>query len=665
MKTSKQTLWLLPAAVLTILIVSWNRTPHSRENKTAVYDRIFSNANNYLLQTDYGNPDPMMAEDTPYDSVNGEAPPAEDVLVQKIPGDNQHILIMAIYPFAKYSGPYIKTRYDNAELILRDDGKDYDKVAGDGVFTAKIYADVNEFRQKAIEIDAAMRKDNYKTIQFSGRELKSAKDCIVEPFDLQKLDQNQPVSISSLTSGNTNELIDSVRRNCIFITDLKVVEDPTRTWNYCTQSGNIDGPWTFKTLMKNLAKTSSTTDPTDAELSTFVLKWLNNWKSVKIINDDTIPARSLIFQRIITPWQTKSFNAGSPSGQLDMRFAPFKLTAIVNRFDLRERAAGIPAGEGRFTFCLIESNCTRPLEMTCVIEYAIPKPDICDTLQNWAQQWFNLKNFTLGSPGYNAALQAITDQYSKWGTGNRVGNTNLDAIRTNERELAPLDGSPRRWEFREFGLNASPRAIVERRVAQIPQDKYNAQVDNPDVRAMVAWINANKANINADNYTLPDTLSNGKFFMGGHAQILDTPVGLPTKPYHWDGVEVAGPTRIKNTTTRHVFSLNTCTGCHSGELQTFFTHVDPVMFGTQATLSGFLAGKAGRGGAIDFDNNPNNDSMMVRDAALRGSTLNGVRMFNDILRRAKDLKDFALTPPCTGVFALKNELMFQPVHAVH
>ena len=206
-------------------------------------------------------------------------------------------------------------------------------------------------------------------------------------------------------------------------------------------------------------------------ISDFVKKWLEAWTSQRVINGDTVRTRTHMTDKILNPWLQKSEAAGSPAGQLDMRFAPFKLTAIVNRFDLRERAAGIPAGEGRFTFCLIESNCTRPLEMTCVIEYAIPKPDICDTLQNWAQQWFNLKNFTLGSSAYNAALQAITDQYSKWGTGNKVGNTNLDAIRTNEREFAPFDGSPRRWEFREFGLNTSPRSIVQRRVAQIPQSK--------------------------------------------------------------------------------------------------------------------------------------------------------------------------------------------------
>jgi len=513
-------------------------------------------------------------------------------------------------------------------------------------------------------MDAEARKGRPQA-RFVGRELKAPKDCIVDPFDVQKLDNNQAVSISNLVAGS-NDLVDSVRRNCIFITDLSVVEDPTRTWNSCTQTGNINGPWTFKTIMKNLAKKNATTDPTDADISTFVLNWLNNWKAQKIILGDTVPPRALINKKVIIPWQNKSHAAGSPQGQLDMRFAPFKLTSIVNRFDIRERAAGIPAGEGRYTFCLIDSTCTKALEMTIVIEFAIPKADVCDTLQNWATQWFNLKNFTVGSSQYNAALQAITNQYTLWGTG-RNGDIGLDALRTNEREFAPLDGTPRRWEFREFGLNVtkSTRKLVQRKVAQIPQDKYNVQVDNPDVRAMVAWINANKDSINADSYVVPDTLSGGFKFLGGHAQIRDTPVGIPTAPYHWDGVEEAGPARITNTTTRHIFSRNTCTGCHAGEIQTFFTHVDPVFFGKQATLSGFLTGTAGRGGAIDWDNNPNNDSMMVKDAANRGGANNSVRMFNDILRRAKDLKDFVLSPPCAGVFAIRNELMFKPIHEVH
>jgi hypothetical protein len=248
-----------------------------------------------------------------------------------------------------------------------------------------------------------------------------------------------------------------------------------------------------------------------------------------------------------------------------------------------------------------------------------------------------------------------------------VNTSGLDAVRTNEIEFAPETGT-KRYEFREFGLTVTPsRKIFQRTVAQIPLDKYNAQVDNADVRLMVSWVNANRSGIINDDYHMPDTLPGNIPFLGGHSQILGNPVGQPPAVYHWDGVETAGPAKIKNTTARQIFSRNTCTGCHAGELQTFFTHVDPVFFGKEATLSGFLTGTAGRGGAIDFDNNPDNDSMMVKDAANRGGASNSLRMFNDILRRAKDLKDFVLTPPCAtlDVFALRNELLFQPISAVH
>jgi hypothetical protein len=338
---------LFPAVVLSLSIISWTFSNKKTEQHGGSYETFFSNKN---LRT-------VIELESASDQDYSDAPVAEDVLVQKITGDNEHLLIMAVYSYAKYSGQFVKISNNGAELILRDDGEGYDKVAGDGVFTARINANVTDFKKQAVAFDADMRKDKY-VVQFTGRELKPIENCNTESFDLQKFDQGQVVSIASL-SPDSNNLLDSIRNNCIFITNLGVVEDPIRTWNYCTQQGNIDGAWTFKTLMKNLAKQSASVDPTDAELSSFVLKWLNNWKTVKVINGDTVPARSLISQRIIIPWQTKSFNAGAPSGQLDMRFAPFKLTAIVNRFDLRERASGIPAGEARFVFCLIESNCDK------------------------------------------------------------------------------------------------------------------------------------------------------------------------------------------------------------------------------------------------------------------------------------------------------------------
>lgn len=154
--------------------------------------------------------------------------------------------------------------------------------------------------------------------------------------------------------------------------------------------------------------------------------------------------------------------------------------------------------------------------------------------------------------------------------------------------------------------------------------------------------------------------------LGGSAHINGAPTGQPPNVFHWDGTDSTNPsTFIKNNISRFFFSENTCNACHAGETQTGFTHVDPVFFGTQATLSGFLTGRAGSGGAIDFDNNPGNDSMAVKDPALRPSAANpNIHIFNDLLRRAKDLKA-AINTTCGTALSISAELMFQPLNEPH
>lgn len=676
MNTSKS-LVLVVLIVASTLLLSWDRSKNqfvfippfascpyivnSYEEDQALMDELSEPA--YLADYDW------LAANV---NDKNHVPAAEDVLVQRIPGDEYHLLMMAVYSDLKQ--PAFRKEFAGAAVDFRDDGKGDDKVSGDGVYTAKIFADVQEFRKTAIEMDEATKKAG-PVAQFQNRALYYAiNGCNTEPFSAEKLDAYQAVSIAALSGGGSfNKLIDSVRKNCIFITDLKVVEDPTRTWNSCAQTGNVDGPWTFKTIFKELASSDPKKLANDSTVSAFVKNWLNNYAVKRVINTDTVNPRTFVTTKILNPWLTKSQAAGAPVGQLDMRFAPFKLTAIVNRFDIRERDRGIPAGEGRFTFCLINSDCTAPEEFTMVVEYGINKSANCDTLRNWASQWYNLKNLTIGSPEYNQALQNITDQYIRCGQNSKKPNKNcLNTVRTNERTLSST--TPARWEFRQFVLDSPTHMLKQTPLHKIFQDKYNVQVDNPDVRAMVAWVNANRKPINKDDYDIPDTgLGPDSItifhYTAGAAHILDTPVGDPSKMnvYHWDGGHSKSnpDIYIKNTTTRQVFSLNSCTGCHAGEMQTFFTHVDPVFFGTQTTLSGFLTGTAGRGGAIDFDNNATNDSFMVKDAALRPALNPKLRMFNDILRRAKDLKDFVISPPCATAFALKNDLMFQPLGMVH
>lgn len=654
---------LLATAGAATVCLSWNQlahtntTLHSAKNTEWKSDAFFSSLDKNDLAA-------LEAEDywDNYYEAGRSAPPAEDVLVQRIPGDNGHLLMMAYYSKEHFSGQSVTINSGGSQLVFRDDGKGDDKIAGDGLFTAKVAVNVNEFRQRAIRMNEEMKNSGYKPIRFVNRSMIIDPDK-TEGFDAAALDGNRTVSISGLEGGTgpNARLLDSIKENSIFLTHLKVVEDVKRTWNPCTQTGDVDGAWTFKTLMKQLASKDPQHLATNAEVSDFVKSWLSSWRFDKTINEDLVPARPLIDDKILKPWLDKSKANGSPDGQLDMKFAPFKLTAILNRFDLREIFKGIPAGEARFIFCLIDNSCTVAENFTVIIEYGINKPDVCDSLMAWAQQWFNLKNFKLGSEQYNKALEKITDQFTLSGTNpRRTNQSSLNTIRTNDRVLSP---EPQKNEYREFVLGTGGR-LVETTVTDAAADRYNAQVDNPDIRRVVKWVNDNAQAIVDSQLRVPQTFEDSPL-LGGKSTILGKPVGNPEEKdvYHWDGTKEKGPAHIQSHTARHNFSLNACSGCHAGETQTNLNHVTPEFFGTKAKLSGFLTGK-GRAGAYDFDGNPDNDSLMVEDPALRPLGDPRLFMFNDILRRARDLKTF-VEDSCGDILQIRDQLMFKPVGMVH
>ncbi len=639
-----------------------------------------------------------------------DPPAAEDVLVQRIPGDNGHLLIMAYYSKENYSGaPF--TIESGFTITFSDDGRGDDKVAGDGFYTAKIPSDAAAFRNQAISMLQKMKAGKYAPFRYLDRQRIVDPDA-AESFKIAKFDAYQPVSVSGLTnalsadfrpltvqtskpaSSTTNgavaastslnataaltstTLLDSIKQNSILITNLKVVEDSTRTWNYCTQKGNVNGTWTFGTLMRELASKSPTQKATDAAVSAYIKNWLSNWERSQTINGDNVAARTLIDSLVLTPWLTKSQNAGAPAGQLNMKFAPFKLMAIVNRFDNRNSTAngGIfksTFGEGRFVFCLISSNCSGPLQFTVIFEYRVHLPNTlanntCSAKHTWAQEWINLKNFTLGSASYNQALQKITDQFTKCGTNtSRPNQSSLNALRTNEIALVlPTSINPKRWELREFTLDNSTGNLKETTIGQNPADKYDAQVVNADVQRMVNYVNQNQTKIIAGTDTLPLTWQ-GVPFLAGAVRVNGTPTGQLPNAFHWDGTGSGNSsTFITNDKSRYYFSLESCVGCHAGETQTAFTHINPVFFGSEAKLSGFLSGTAGSGGAIDFDSDANNGVMSVKDAAMRPSGNPLIRTFNDIDRRARDLLNFVSTS-CGSTLAISSQLMFQPTNMVH
>lgn len=652
MKTIRRKIVISSFALFSVFLLSWDywgKTETESISSGVTVNSDYIDANHHYFSAFDGFDD---KSDRPVFA-------AEEVLVKRIPGDGTHLLIMAYYPKSRYNGIRFTLSVGGNDLVFTDDGKFYDEKAGDGIYTARMNANVKSFEMEFKDAVTQMKRNRKGAAFFQNRTL------IAEPIatDIDMINIGRPIDITKVDSPLANKLLDSLRKNSIFITDLKVVEDSTRTWNSCTQRGNLNGAWTFKTLFQQIASHSPDKIATDQELSDFVKKWLKSFTVTKVVNGDTVQGRPDLNTLILNPWLQKSKNAGNPTGFLDMRFAPFKLTSILNRFDLRTRFRQIPSGEGRFTFCAISSDCGASIPFTFVVEYGIPGDGSCEQLSSWALQWYNLKNYELGSEAYNQALQNITDQFTKCGLAPNKANQNcLNTVRTNDRAFSPF---PVVSEFREFRLNKNNHQLLQSVVAQLPADKYNVQVDNPDVQLLADYINARLDSIVTDNYWIPDTF-NGQPFLAGAGHITGRPLGnaRDSVVFHWDASKnQRSPAYIQNLQARQVFSLNTCTGCHSGELQTNYFHVEPVFFGTEASLSGFLTGK-GQAGAYDADLNPENDSLMVIDAALRPTKAPFIRMFNDILRRAQDLKQVA-TRSCGSVFQVRDMLMFQPIGSVH
>ncbi len=626
-------------------------------------------------------------------------PAAEDVLVQRIPGDNAHLLLMAYYSRENYSQPFF-TMENGFTITLRDDGKGDDKAAGDGLYTAKIPADLAGFRIQALGMLQKMKAGRFKPISYVDRQ-RIVDPNAAESFDIAKFDANEPVSVSGLTNAlsadsksttvsltTATPSLDAIKENSIFITDLSVVEDATRTWNFKTQQGNLKGPWTFNTLMRNLASKNNAKIVSDAGLSDFIKKWLAQFATQQTVNGDVVAPRPLLNTILLDPWLARSKANGAPAGQLDMRFAPFKLTAITNRFDLRDGEPfgndGEPCGEARFIFTLVSSIDTvnaasnlnihigDPLKMNLILESRVNKPNTCGGKHAWAQQWVDLANLTLPSSQYNDALQEITDQFASIGNTKNAPNQNsLSQLRTNELALEDLRFGQGIWQLREFNLvnNGNPQSNGKGNVdlkmgtdKQAPADKFNGALSSSnvqDVQRLADFVNQNKDAINSGFFTVTNTFQ-GFPFLAGVSKVNGSAVGATA--FHWDGAS-SGSARITDDNARFNISLQTCSGCHGGESQTNFTHVDNVGFGKEATLSGFVSGRKGAR-ATDADGDDNNGVFSVTDAALRPSATDpAIRQFNEIDRRAKDLLNVVSTT-CGSVLSISSDLLFHPISSV-
>lgn len=341
------------------------------------------------------------------------------------------------------------------------------------------------------------------------------------------------------------------------------------------------GAWTFGRLMSDMAT------PAGISPSDFVRNWLRSWQLDQVINSDGVPNRNTaILSSVINAWQTAS---GGPNAPLDVSIAPFRLLAIVNRVDLRGNTlygGGVPknpcdpaciGGESRFVFCVVNPATCTELPFTVILEYCNP-PTTCSGIKAWAKQWadLNLLNF---SPGFNAALQVITDQFAGLAKNpSQMPNQSfLNQLRSNEILNSPWQCL--QWELSGAGSDAGH--LRQSTVNQTPD------IAHQNTMFLQSFVTDNLAAAAAGKHTIP--------LLYGPAGQQKLPFLGATAPMSSPGFFWNFPGSTASTTTkaaRHHISLNSCNGCHAGETGTPFLHVSCRSPGFPAPLSQFLTGVA-------------------------------------------------------------------------
>jgi hypothetical protein len=480
------------------------------------------------------------------------------------------------------------TTYDGSIATLDGSFASTDKSGGGGSSTT---VDVTAFNKRA-----QVGVKRYQKVNYSG----------VKP--------GQVVPLYRI--GTTNS-IDPEKS--LVIRDLSVVQDPSRTFNPCNNTGTPMGKWTFGYLMTQLANQTQTgIDP-----RVFTRQWLNKWLAPPpTVNGFTPTVRQRMQSLIIDPWEAAS---GGPGQPLDLSKAPFRLLSIVNRIDLRRNNGfgGRDAGEGRFVFSAIDrrNGGCGTLQFTVIFEYGIDRQG--NAVRDWARQWYDLSALSFG-PQFNTALEAITEQFARAGAApSKPNGSALNQLRTNE--IAIANASPDDdWQLREFRLFAdgAPDAGQLRMVTvKLTPDTSRMAADTT-----ARFINHKTQLILQERHTVPE-IWEGLNFLGGFSDVINPTNAFPPPNNFWRD----GPTvHISNREARHKFSINTCNACHATETATAFTHVKPAPFNTVAGLSGFMTG-------ID-----------VVDPADGAPT----RHFNEFERRALDLDQLVNLP---SVFQMNHQ----------
>lgn len=525
-------------------------------------------------------------------------------------------------------------------IALNDLGIAPDQEPGDMVFSGFNTLDVSAIQTDDAKLQEDIAtKGNPDVTVFSGRDVINSQPVFQQKS--QRAIASAPIVIGNRTlSPITLSALDLAILPPLFtpsktlaITALPVVADPTRTFDMCDKDGdgnqgNVNGAWSFKTLMANMANSGAT----GISAQQFVHNWLRNWMTNTSANAFNIGARTNI-QNFFPGWD------GVNAATLNLNALPFRLLGIVNRMDLGKGtfygSTGQP-GETRLVFGLVRPGSCNLSAMTVIFEYGDPVGN-CTVQKTRANNWISLSGLAFPSPAYNAALQSITDTVTTAGVAlTKPNGSAINQVRSNEIALA----GP--WQLREFRLLTPNSSLVPDTIKQTPNNDVlnpNPLISKNGTADLAQFMELNANAILCEQHVVPLQFPVGTTFRGAHVtyglgafwNAATNQAVLPTvfpscHKANATFLPTPSPAQIQSE-VRHKFSLNTCDDCHSGETQTQFTHVDPLS--VPSSLSSFMTGIGSN----------------VSDPA--GSGI--VRNFNDLQRRGQVLQSIA-TQSCSVVF---------------
>ena len=531
--------------------------------------------------------------------------------------------------------------YQNGSVALRlkDDGVYPDAVANDYKYSILVKQDLTDFLSQIATLESKWQSAGQVT-HFYGHSAESIPYSEQVKFDVTAFNNKDEVKFNAFLMDATNCEADLKKENSLFITDLSVVEHASTTYNIINGTGNKNGAWTFGEMMKNMCNYPYT----NINPRNFLKEWVKLGRMTDEYEKFFIKPWIVKARRVNDPnytYQTantweQNWDATDVDDLFEM--APFKLTAIVNRLDLRGQFAYNPAlnnaGETRFIFTYIIPDDDLPVAMkggkgnppfhdnvdfaagsasapggtasaykedwkgmNVIFEYSNVQTTLC-ALQSFANQWADLSYETLGSTDYINQLVDITNTVTSINSNiNRPNKSAIARIRTNEKVFAHVNGSGNtnwtnaNWEFRQMELNPTTHLFELAPLTNtINTDHYMdvSNVRHAPLGQQVAgevfnWVyssNLTKQRVKIGNFNMPN---NSSFLAFGSSEVTGEVV------HFFEGEETEleskyGPTptqanREEAKMIRHQISLNTCQGCHAGETKVAFTQVRPIGYG--------------------------------------------------------------------------------------